>query len=93
MAALFWGHRETAELLAQRGGMRPRNLRVAAALGLVDIVEELVDPNGRPSPEAGAHRGFYRPHSGFPAWRSSDDPQEALDEALAWAARNDRADV
>jgi ankyrin repeat protein len=93
VAALFWGHRETAELLAERGGMCPRNLRVAAGLGLVDMVEELVDPAGRPSPEAGADRGFYRPHSGFPAWRPSDDPQEALDEALAWAARNDRADV
>jgi ankyrin repeat protein len=93
VAALFWGHRETAELLARRGGLHPRNLRVAAGLGRVGVVEELVGPDGRLSPEAGAHRGFYRPHSGFPAWRPADDPQEALDEALAWAARNDRADV
>ena len=48
---------------------------------------------GRLAPEAGAHRGFYRPHSGFPAWRPSDDPQEVLDEALAWAARSDRVEV
>jgi ankyrin repeat protein len=93
VAALFWGHRETAELLAERGGLHPRNLRVAAGLGRVDVVAELVGSDGRPSPRAGAHRGFYRPHSGFPAWRPADDPQEALDEALAWAARNDRADV
>ena len=25
--------------------------------------------------QAGAHRGFYRPHGGFPAWQPSDDPR------------------
>jgi len=45
------------------------------------------------TPQSGAHRGFYRPHGGFPAWQPSDDPQEVLDEALAWAARSDRADM
>jgi ankyrin repeat protein len=39
------------------------------------------------------HRGFYRPHSGFPAWRPSDDPQEVLDEALSYAARCGRVEV
>ncbi len=81
VVALFWGHRETAERLAN-SGVAPANLRVGAGLGRLDVV---ADP--------GAHRGFYRPHSGFPAWRPSDDPQEALDEALAWAARNDRVAV
>ena len=57
---------------------RPRPARARRALG---------------TDEPGAHRGFYRPHSGFPAWRPSDDPQEVLDEALAWAARSDRADT
>jgi hypothetical protein len=45
------------------------------------------------TPTAGAHRGFYRPHSGFPPWQPSDDPQEVLDEALAWAARSDRVEA
>lgn len=45
------------------------------------------------TPEAGVHRGFYRPHSGFPEWTPSDDPQEVLDEALAYAARGNRAEV
>ena len=49
--------------------------------------------DGTLAPEAGAHRGFYRPHGGFPAWQPADDPQEVLDEALAWAARNDRVDA
>jgi ankyrin repeat protein len=81
VVALFWGHRDVAELLAAHA-VAPANLRAGAGLGRLDLVE---DP--------GAHRGFYRPHSGFPAWRPSDDPQEALDEALAWASRNDRAEV
>lgn len=32
-------------------------------------------------------------HSGFPAWKASDDSQEVLDEAFSWAARSDRADA
>jgi ankyrin repeat protein len=91
VAALFWGHREVAELLAGYGVV-PLNLRVAAGLGRTDLVVALV-PGGRPpSPAAGAHRAFYRPHGGFPAWHPSDDPAEILDEGLAWAARDDRVE-
>jgi ankyrin repeat protein len=93
VVALFWGHRTTAELLAERAGVQPRNLRAAAGLGRTDLIEELVAADGRLAPEAGAHRAFYRPHSGFPAWRPADDPQEVLDEALAWAARNERLEA
>jgi ankyrin repeat protein len=42
---------------------------------------------------AGAHRAFYRPHGGFPAWTPSDDRQEVLDEALVWAAKSDRVEA
>jgi ankyrin repeat protein len=92
VVALFWGHREVTEVLAP-SGVHPRNLRAAAGLGRLDLVEELVAPDGGLDPEAGAHRAYYRPHSGFPDWRPSDDPQEVLDEALAWAARSDRVEV
>jgi ankyrin repeat protein len=92
IVALFWGHREVAELLAEHG-VHPRNLRAAAGLGRLDLVEELVTPDGRLAPQAGAHRAYYRPHGGFPDWEPSDDPQEILDEALAWAARSDRVEV
>ena len=87
IVALFWGNRATAELLAAEG-VHPRNLRAAAGLGALELIDDALAPE-----EAGAHRGFYRPHSGFPAWQPSDDPQEVLDEALAWAARSDRADA
>ena len=84
VAALFWGHREVAPLL----GLEPGNLRVAAGLGLPQLVADLAGTTA-----AGARRGFYRPHGGFPAWRPSDDPQEVLDEALVWAAKSDRVCV
>ena len=84
VAALFWGHREVVDLL----GVEPRNLRVAAGLGRPELIRELAG-----TPEAGAHRGFYRPHGGFPAWQPSDDPQEVLDEALVWAAKADRVEA
>ena len=84
VVALFWGHREVVDLL----GLQPRNLRVAAGLGDVELVRELAGTRA-----AGAHRGFYRPHGGFPAWRPSDDPQEVLDEALVWAAKADRVEA
>jgi ankyrin repeat protein len=84
VAALFWGHREVVDLL----GLEPRNLRVAAGLGRLDLVQELAGTT-----QAGAHRAFYRPHGGFPAWQPSDDPQEVLDEALVWAAKSDRVEL
>ena len=84
VVALFWGHRDVVELL----GLEPGNLRVAAGLGKLDLIRELVGTSA-----AGAHRGFYRPHGGFPAWEPSEDPQQVLDEALAWAARSDRGEA
>jgi ankyrin repeat protein len=84
IAALFWGHRDVVDLL----GLEPGNLRVAAGLGLMEMIRALAG-----TPEAGAHRAFYRPHGGFPAWQPSGDPQEVVDEALVWAAKSDRVDV
>jgi ankyrin repeat protein len=91
-AALFWGHVPVAELLAERD-VAPLNLRIAAGLGRLDLIRGLVRADGSPSEAAGAARGFYRPHTGFPIWQPADDPQEILDEALVWAAKADRADV
>ncbi|RZQ64538.1 ankyrin repeat domain-containing protein [Amycolatopsis suaedae] len=89
VVALFWGNRRVAELLAEID-LAPGNLRVAAGLGRLDLIEHLLS---RPA-VAGAHREFYRPHSGFPFWRpDSADVAEVRDEALSWAARNDRADA
>jgi ankyrin repeat protein len=51
----------------------------------VELIRQLAG-----APQAGSHRGFYRPHGGFPEWEPSDDPQEVLDKALVWAAKADR---
>ncbi len=90
--ALFWGNREVSETLAG-AGLFPRNLRVAAGLGRPELIAECFGDEGRLSEAARAGRGFYRPHSGFPTWRPSDDPVEVVDEALAWAAKSGRTEA
>jgi len=85
--ALFWGHQQAAALLAGVA-IVPDNLRINAALGRVDRLPRFFREDGALTPDAGAGRGFYRPHSGFPAWTPSDDREEVLGEALSWAARN-----
>src|SRR3954454_2095748 len=92
IVALFWGHHAVVDVLLEAGRW-PGNLRVAAGIGDVAMIDELVAEDGTVSEAAGALRGFYRPHGGFPAWTPSDDPQEILDEALSWAARADRVDA
>jgi len=90
--ALFWGHREVADLLG-RHAVAPGNLRAAAGVGNVELVEACFLGERVLTPEAGAARGFYRPHSGFPDWQPSTDPQEVLDEALVWACKSNRDGV
>jgi ankyrin repeat protein len=92
VVALFWGHREVADLLASHA-VTPRNLRVAAGLGDLELVNGFFTERGSLSADAGAARGFFRPHSGFPDWEPSTKPQEVLDEALVWACKSDRVEV
>jgi ankyrin repeat protein len=89
--SLFWGHRALAERLA-REAVAPLNLRIAAGLGRVDLMRALFKGEMLLS-EAGWHREFHRPHSGFPPWRPSDDRAEILAEALTFAARSGRIDA
>lgn len=91
-AALFWGHREVAEVLAE-AMIVPRNLRIAAGLGRTDLIDACFDSTGALTPAAFRGRGFYRPHTGFPNWEPSGNPQEVLDEALVWACKADRVGV
>ncbi len=92
IAALFWGHREVADLLAQHS-TAPSNLRAAAGLGLPDLIDACFNADGTLTPEASAARGFYRPHSGFPDWTPSSHPQQVLDDALVWACKSNRVEV
>lgn len=91
-AALIWSHRASAARLASIVVV-PDNLRIHAALNRVDALPRFFRTDGTLTPDAKAGRGFYRVHSGFPAWTPSDRDQEVLDEALSWAARNDAVDA
>jgi ankyrin repeat protein len=92
IAGLFWGHREVSDLLAAHAVV-PKNLRAASGVGDLALVESFFSADGTLTADAGAARGFYRPHSGFPDWQPSTEPQEILDEALVWACKNDRIEV
>lgn len=92
VAALFWGHSEVAEVLAGHAVV-PANLRVAAGLGRLGLVQAAFYPDGSLRPAAEAGRGFYRCHTGFPPWQPSADRQEILDEALVWACKSGRVAV
>jgi ankyrin repeat protein len=92
ITALFWGHREVADLLG-RHAVAPANLRAAAGLGIPELVETCFSGEFTLTHDACAARGFYRPHSGFPDWQPSTDPQEVLDEALVWACKSNRVPV
>lgn len=92
VTALFWGHSEVADLLS-RYSATPGNLRVAAGLGNEKLIANCFRGPKSLSSEAFVARGFYRPHSGFPEWHPSGNPQEVLDEALVWACKNGRTRV
>ena len=92
IAALFWGHREVADVLGQYS-VAPRNLRAAAGLGNQKLLEDCFSGEKTLTSQAFAARGFYRPHSGFPDWHPSADPQEVLDEALVWACKSGRTEI
>lgn len=82
--ALFYGQSEIAELLADPP--LPDNLRTSAALnrplGRFVAGEALTS-------QASEGTDFYRPLLAFPVWQRTNGRQELLDEALAWASRND----
>ena len=86
------GPPRAAELLAERGGLHPRNLRVAAGLGRLDVLDELVATTAR-SPRGRRAPRLLPPARRLPRVAAGGGAQEALDEALCWAARNDRVDA
>ena len=89
---LHWGWVKKAELLAEHS-LAPGNLRVAAGLGKMDLLESMFNDDGSLTAAASANREFYRPNYGWFAWATSDEPQEVLDEGLSYAARNGRVEA
>ncbi len=90
--ALFRGCQPQVDILASHA-ITPLNLRMAAGLGRLDLTESLFNADGSLTAEAGAQRGYYRPHNSFPEWQPTDDPQEILDEAFVYACANGRLEM
>ncbi len=90
--ALFYGHSEAADLLASRM-IVPSNLRVAAGLGRIDLMELFFDELCNLTDDAGKHREWYRANEEFPERPTREDSQEILDEALCYACFNNRMEA
>jgi len=91
-AALFYGHAEIGGLLATHQ-LLPDNLRIAAGLGRIDLMERHIAPDGSLRPSAFVGRQFYRPHDGFPDWTPTPNGDEVMGEALTYAFRNSRVEA
>ena len=83
--ALFYAKAYMGDVLRP---IYPDNLRAAAALG-TDI-GRFVDGDDL-KPQAYAGLDFYAPVF-FPVWERTKNRQEVLDEALAWASRNNQCE-
>ena len=59
----------------------------------MELMRSLFNADGLPNPQAGAHRAFYRPHSGFPVWHPTVSREEILNEGFVYAAKNRRVEA
>ena len=89
VVALFWGNREVAELLAEHG-LHPATCARRRARPL-ELIEELV-ARRPPAPAARTAGSTARTAASRPGSRPTPR-RRSLDEALAWAARNDRVEA
>jgi ankyrin repeat protein len=90
--ALFHGCTANAGLLWEKT-KGPRNLRVAAGLGRIELLEELWPAGGAMKAEAGAHRGWYRTHEKMPERKVTNNAEEIGGEALMYAGMNGQAEA
>lgn len=90
--AIIWGFTGVVDAIGQVS-KAPGNLRVAAGLGDLGMIDSLFDDLGNLRAEARAERAYYRPNYGWYPWQSHDDEQEVLDEGLILAATNGRIEA
>jgi ankyrin repeat protein len=84
--ALYWGFQETVQMLVKRGAT-VHNLRIAAGLGRVDVIEGFFTGDGSLKPEAGMISSPF-------AWkRGKGAPQDVIDNALIYACISNRIDA
>ena len=87
MHAIIWGWPEIAHIIAKHD-RTPGNLRVATGLNDLNAIEASFEASGELKAAAKSARGYYRPNYGWFPWKTTDDEQEVLDEALILAATN-----
>jgi ankyrin repeat protein len=89
--ALYWGNREMIEFLIDRGAS-VHNLRIAAGLGRVDLIENFFDQHGNLKPDAGdIHWPFSDPLTSTSAIDIQGEsgghssPQDVINNAFLYA--------
>jgi len=102
--ALYWNNRETIELLLARGASI-HNLRLAAALGRIDLIESFFDADGTLKPEAGRIdwpfgeldksnlTGPIKAELEAKVAQWSNDPQNIIDNAFVYACMHNQIDA
>jgi len=102
--ALYWNNREAIELLLARGAS-VHNLRLAAGLGRIDLIESFFESDGSLKPSAGRIdwpfgeieksnlTGAIRAELEAKVAQWSNDPQNIIDNAFVYACMHDQIDA
>lgn len=92
--ALYWCNHRVGNLLLERGAS-VNNLRMAAALGRVDLIESFFNPDGSLKPEAGKIDWPFGDLSGVeqPAAEQSAEGQNIINNAFIYACAHNRLEA
>jgi ankyrin repeat protein len=102
--AMYWNNREVIDLLLARGATI-HNLRLAAGLGRIDLIESFFGTNGSLQPEAGRIdwpfgevdksnlAGPIKAELKAKVAQWSNDPQDIIDNAFVYACMHNQIDA
>jgi uncharacterized protein len=102
--ALYWNNRRVIDLLLERGAS-VHNLRMAAALGRLDLMKSFFDSDGRLKPEAGKIDWPFgeleksnlnckiKDELQTKVTQWSNDPQEVINNAFVYACMHNQIDA
>jgi ankyrin repeat protein len=84
--ALYWGYQDTVSMLLRRGATI-HNLRIAAGLGRIDVINSFFAADGSLKPEAGIMSSPFR------RMHFEGGPQDLIDNALIYACISNRIEA
>ena len=92
--ALYWRNQRMIEMLLRRGAS-VHNLRIAAGLGRLDLIEGFFDSEGSPKPEAGRVDWPFRDpeKTPQPPQAELEDSQNIINNAFIYACAHNRIDA